>query len=250
MRPFVTVLLLTLPLAAQDDPRLSIHTLVREDIFAGWMANDMARMERGEAKAKELIAARPQEKAVGQIWLVGGQLHRATLAREKGDMAAYAKHYAAAMELATEAWKSNDGGVAAVTGGIGVVFADKLAEKDRAFWWPKAYESFKRLETEQMGGIARFPVHMKGELLAGLAMGAQRTGRTDEVTKYLGLMEQHLAGSSYENLVKKWRENPEVAAKTNLGCKTCHDPGRLEPSKARLTARGVQTPQGLAVGVK
>ena len=30
------------------DPRLSVHTLVREDLFAGILANDEARLTKGE----------------------------------------------------------------------------------------------------------------------------------------------------------------------------------------------------------
>lgn len=236
MKLAALTLLPLMMLTAADDPRLTIHTLVREDIFAGFLANDLERLAKGEAKAQELLAARPAQKQQAQLWLAGATIFRAALAREKGDLEKYRELYKQGMAFAEEGWKTPDSGVLAVTGGVAVVVADRLADPDKALWWDKAYGAFQKMATQQMPGLAQFPLHFKGELLAGLAMSAHRTGHSEELPKLLALMEQHLAATPYEALVKKWRENPEIAAKTNLGCKSCHEPGRLEPTRARLTA--------------
>lgn len=79
------------------------------------------------------------------------------------------------------------------------------------------------------------PVHLKGELLAGLAQSSQRTGRTEETAKYLDRMLEVLPNTPYEPMAKQWKADPSVAASTNLTCKNCHNSGRLA---ARVAALG------------
>jgi len=63
------VFLAALAALAQDakapkfDPRLSVHTILREDIFAGFMANDAGRLARGEQNLLRLMAKRPEGDA-------------------------------------------------------------------------------------------------------------------------------------------------------------------------------------------
>jgi hypothetical protein len=80
---------------------------------------------------------------------------------------------------------------------------------------------------QQGEGIEKLPLHHKGEVLAGLAQSAQRTGRTDEVALYLDKMLTLLADTPYETMAKQWKSDPASAATTNLTCKGCHGPGRL-----------------------
>jgi len=42
-----------------------------------------------------------------------------------------------------------------------------------------------------------------------------------------------LAGTPYASLAQQWKADPAIAATTNLTCRNCHTPGRLEN---RLTA--------------
>ena len=46
----VSAVLAQAPAPPLADTRLSIHTLVREDIFAGFLNDDMERLTRGEKK--------------------------------------------------------------------------------------------------------------------------------------------------------------------------------------------------------
>ena len=44
------------------DTRLTVHTLVREDIFAGFLQNDLTRLARAEKNIELLLASRPAER--------------------------------------------------------------------------------------------------------------------------------------------------------------------------------------------
>jgi hypothetical protein len=75
--------------------------------------------------------------------------------------------------------------------------------------------------------VDQLPVHLRGELLGGLAMSALRTGRTEEAMRHLDKILAALAGTPYEPVAKKWKENPKASADTSITCMTCHDQGRL-----------------------
>jgi hypothetical protein len=76
------------------------------------------------------------------------------------------------------------------------------------------------------------PVHLRGELLSGLAASAQRTGRMEEANQHLDKILAVLGNTPYAPVAKQWKENPKAAANTSITCLTCHDDGRLA---ARLT---------------
>ena len=59
-----------------SDARLSVNTLVREDIFAGFIGDDMERFSRGEKNIRLLIEKRPAAKAVLLAWQGGATLYR------------------------------------------------------------------------------------------------------------------------------------------------------------------------------
>src|ERR1051325_333792 len=59
------------PEASLSDSRLTIHTLLREDIFAGFLSNDLTRMARGEKNIEILLEKRPEAKADLLAWKGG-----------------------------------------------------------------------------------------------------------------------------------------------------------------------------------
>ncbi|PWT83936.1 MAG: hypothetical protein C5B57_05875 [Blastocatellia bacterium] len=218
-----------------SDSRLTVHTLLREDIFAGFMANDMQRFARAEHNIDVLLEQRPAERANLLAWKAGTQFYRAVLAHEAHQPAEFKRLYQHVLELFEEAGKlpSGNDGVAAITGGSHVGFADRLPEEYRAAAWSRALASYQLLWKAQSGILDKLPLHFKGELLAGLTQSAERTGHTDEAVQYLDKMLEVLQGTPYEPMAKRWKENPAVAANTSLACKSCHEPGRLS---ARLEA--------------
>src|SRR5690348_7936795 len=65
------------------DPRLNVHTLVREDIFAGLLSNDMERLARGEKTLELLLVERPDQRAAILSWQGSAILFRAVRAHEE-----------------------------------------------------------------------------------------------------------------------------------------------------------------------
>ena len=222
--------------ALLSDTRLTVHTLVREDVFAGWLDNNPERLARAERNIETLLKERPDQQANLLAWRGGVTLSRAITAHAAGQSAEFEKLYAKALEdfAAAAPIASGNDGVAAITGGTMAVFADRLPEKHRAAAWTLAYDNYSQLWKQQGARIEQMPVHFKGEVLAGLTLSAQRTGRSEEMTQYLDRMLTVLANTPYEATAKKWKEDPASAATTNLTCKNCHGPGRLASRLAAL----------------
>ena len=218
-----------------SDTRLTVHTLVREDLFAGFLDNNPDRFSRGERNVEALIKERPSEKANLLAWRGGAELYRAVVAHESGKSDEFARQFRRAREDFAEAAKLSSGndGVAAITGGTIVIFADRLPADHRAAAWAQAYDAYSILWQQQGPAIDGFPVHFRGEVLAGMAQSAQRTGRAEEAAQFVDKL-LAMPGTPYEKLAKDWKANPASAATTNLTCKTCHGPGRLSAKLAAL----------------
>ena len=114
-----------------DDKRLTIHTLVREDIFAGFLQNDLTRLARGEKNIELLMEKRPGSKAELLAWKGGATVYRAVRALEEKRQDEFKQKYQQAMDIFAEANKlmPGNGGVAAVEGGTLVLFADQLPKE-------------------------------------------------------------------------------------------------------------------------
>lgn len=217
--------------------RLTVHTLLREDVFAGFLDRDMVRFARAERNVEALLASRPDQRANLLAWQGSASLFRAVLAHEAGRRGDFEAQHTRARDSFAEASRGTSGndGVPAVIGGSLVLFADRLPAEHRAAAWAQAYDAFGQLWQMQQSVAAQLPVHLKGELLAGLAQSAQRTGRRDEADRHLARLLELLAGTPYEAEARRWQADPAAAAGTTLTCKSCHNPGRLA---ARLRAIG------------
>ncbi len=223
-----------------DDTRLSVHALVREDLFAGPLYGDMAKFARGKDSVEKLLAKRPEQRAPLIAWRGFAAMAEAVQALEKGRGADYARlHKAAVADLAqARALNPTDGGVNGIAAGTAMILADKLAPADRAPVWEIAYHANQAMWEAQKAGLERFPVHFRGEVMAGLVQSAQRTGRQAEADQHLERMLTMVKGTPYEATALQWKADPKVMAGTSLGCRGCHDPGRLAPSIAALAAKG------------
>ena len=220
-----------------SDTRLTVHTLLREDLFAGFLDNNMTRLSRAKRNIETLLRERPSEKANLLAWKASADMYRAVLAHESSKVDEFQRYFQAAWEGFAEAARlaSGNEGVAAITGGTLVLFADRLPADQRAGAWSQVYDAYSALWKEQGPAIEKLPVHFRGEVLAGLAQSAQRLGRTEEATQYVDRILALLPGTPYEPAAKEWKADPASAARTSLTCKTCHNPGRLS---ARLAALG------------
>ena len=218
-----------------SDSRFTVHTLLREDIFAGFLSDDLDRFSRGEKNIELLLVQRPDQKGNLLAWKGGANLYRAVRAHEANRADEFQKYYRQALDSFEEARKSTGGneGVGAVTGGSYAVFADRLPKEYRAAAWTAAYENYSTLYKQQTSILERLPVHLRGEVLAGVAQSAQRTGRTEEAAQAVDKILAVLRDTPYEPMAKKWKANPQAAANTSMLCMSCHDAGRLA---SRVTA--------------
>src|SRR5262245_14396732 len=87
------------------DARLSVHTLVREDIFAGVLDGDLDRLARGERNIETLLERRPAEKPGLIAWKASATLYRAVRAHESGRTEEFQVKYAQVVDLLAEAKK-------------------------------------------------------------------------------------------------------------------------------------------------
>jgi tetratricopeptide (TPR) repeat protein len=224
------------PAPPLSDTRLTVHTLVREDIFAGVLDGDLDRLARGEKSIEALLEKRPADKAGLLAWKASALLYRAVRAHEAGRTDEFKEKYAQVIDLLAQAKKlgPNDTGVAAATGGMYAVLADRLPEELRGRAWATAYDAYQALWKEQARGLEMLPPHMRGELLAGLALSAERTGRPKESVEYLDKILAAAPDTAYARAARKWKDDLAAAAGTRLTCLSCHAAGRLAAQQAAL----------------
>lgn len=232
----VTAAVAQSPQSPLADSRISVNTLLREDLFSGFLADDMERLSRGEQNAQMLLDQRPNERPLTLAWIALAKMYRAVRASEHNQPEEFQKYYHESLDLFADAEKSGPGnpGVAAIHGGTYLVLADRLPKEYRAAAWSKAYDSYKLLWKYQSGAVAQLPVHLRGELLAGLAQSSQRTGHIEEQAQYLDKILAVMTDTPYEKAAKQWKSHPESAANTTLACMNCHDAGRLAARIASL----------------
>ena len=239
MLGFVVAVSAAVPAQAPEPPvadtRLTVHTLVREDIFAGFLQNDMNRLARAEKNLETLLAGRPAERSSVLAWQGSTALTRAAIANEANDPDQFRRQYRRALEMFAEAARlgPDNVGVFAITGGTMASVADRLPAAERAAGWEQAYDAYQRLWKMQSAIIETLPLHHKGEVMSGLAQSAQRTGRTEEATASMERLLTLLPDTPYARRAQQWKDDPSSRAQTKVTCQTCHAPGTLT---ARLAA--------------
>src|SRR5262249_55002618 len=198
--------------------------------------DDLDRLARGEKSIEVLLERRPGEKPTLLVWKAGATLYRAVRAREANRPEEFEAKYRQAMDLLAQAKKlgPKDPGVAAATAGLYALLADRLPEKVQGAAWSEAYDNYQILWKQQARNVEKLPVHLRGELLGGLALSAQRTGRTKELAEYLDKILTVLPKTRYASAAQHWKEGPKAAVSTRITCLTCHAPGRLAARQAAL----------------
>ena len=212
-----------------------IHTWVREDMFAGFIDDDFVRYQRGEQKVAEYLAetpARPEAMA----WMAGGKLYRAARAFREGKTAdgdTLIREATALMDQATAAAPENIG-VHAVLGGSIVQIGNKLPEQYYAALMERGRTHFAKLYSVQSPAIPQLPLHIKGELLGGMAETEFRAGDRTRATELLNQIIKEMPDTTYAKNAASWLASPEkVTRDTKLVCHSCHEPGRLGAWQAR-----------------
>lgn len=211
------------------DARLTVHTLLREDVFAGFLQGDTARMARAEKNADLLLASRPADRPSILAWQGSLAMTRAVMANEANQPAQFRQLYRRAQDLFAEAMKLGPEvvGVFAITGGTQVSIADRLPPEERKAAWELGYSAYQQLWKMQGQIIEKLPLHHKGEVLSGLAQTATRTGRSDEAAANIDRILTLLPDTAYANRARQWKDDPSQRATAKLACQTCHGPGTL-----------------------
>lgn len=234
MRLLLAFTFLTLFVSAQPKPaNLRVSTWVREDIFAGFLENDMTRHAVGAKKLEAILAADP--KAADAIaWQGGSELLFAVRAHDAGDVNGLNEHFAKANERFARAaalvkeTPSHGQAVLAITGGSWVVFGDRLPPAHRTTAWQLVRENYTALRAAQKSYWDKLPAHHRGELNAGLAQAAQRLGEVELAAKLTAELAAELPNTPYAVFAKRWLDKPETMSNSKLTCSSCHDAGRLQ----------------------
>jgi hypothetical protein len=219
------------------DTRLTVHTLLREDVFAGFLQGDVTRMARAEKNAELLLASRPADRPSILAWQGGLALTRAVMANEARQPDQFRQHYRRAQELFAEAMKLGPDvvGVFAIAGGSQVSIADRLPAEERKASWELGYAAYQQLWKMQGQIIEKLPLHHKGEVLSGLAQTAERTGRADEAAAGIERILTLLPDTPYAIRARQWKDDPTQRAASKLACQTCHGPGTLVARLAEVS---------------
>ena len=87
--------------------------------------------------------------------------------------AEFEKTYRQTLDLLTQARQANpqDGGVYAITGGVNVVFADRLPKEKQAAAWAQGYESYQVLWKVQGGAVDKLSAMEAANRAATLGLG-------------------------------------------------------------------------------
>ena len=236
--PLTVLLSVTLAgLAAQESrpANIPIHTWVREDLFSGFLNDDLTRFARGEKKVLEYLAETPV-RPEASAWMVGIKLYHAGRAFRDGSTADGEALVREAIELidATRLKAPDNLGVQATLGGSIVTLANRLPEKYDEPLMQRARLSFAKLYAMQSPALAQLPLHIKGELLAGVAETEFRVGDRTRALAALNQIVQEMPGTAYAKSAATWLASPDTVTRdSKIVCQSCHAPGRLAAWQAR-----------------
>jgi tetratricopeptide (TPR) repeat protein len=214
---------------------MTVHTWVREDLFAGYMVDDLDRWKKGVAKLNEILKAEPDNPdALG--WHADNLVYQASRAYAAGDKEQAEKLWQEAMATAKRALSQgpNSGGALRTIGAGLVYFSDRLPEPRRTEAIQQGRKLFLTVQQQEKGMADQMPLHQRGEVLAALAQSADRLGLKAERDEALATIVQKMPGSVYARRAQAWMNGNTGSA---LVCQTCHEEGRLEPSLKRLAAK-------------
>jgi hypothetical protein len=213
---------------ARKPDNVSGSIWVREDLFAGYINGDMETFARGERKVDELLAEDPKSPG-SRAWKSSAQYFRVIRSYEAGDTAAFDRVYqdvVAAFEALMRESPRNVG-VLAIYGGTVSTLGHRLPARLQQAANKRSAEVFLQLEELQKAQFEKMPVHHRGEVLAGVAQGAARSGQDELARTYLTRIVATLDGTPYSAFARDMLQRPESMMTTKIACNSCHEPNRL-----------------------
>jgi len=224
----ISCLLLGAVWGQQTGESAALSTTVREDIFAGFLANDVERLNLRMSKLQSAIQENPG--AAGSIaWRGAGELTRAVHAYESGRASDFNAYYASALNSFADAERlgPKNVGVYDVSGAAWGSLGDRLPVSLRAAAYETAYRSWQTALMLSRDRLSTMSSHGRGEMLAAIAHAAQRTGRADEARQRLIEMAEALPGTPFEERARRWLASPELITQSPVSCQTCHPQDKL-----------------------
>jgi len=215
---------------AQKPEGLSVYTWTREDIFAGLIGGNFEQLNIGMKKLDDILKQNPNDPDA-MVMKATGLSALAVRDLGKGDTAAFNRQYDEAIALLDSAYKldAKNIGVNAVYGGVTLYNYGKLPEQRRPHAAQMARRSYNFLYTAQEKGLANLPLHLKGEVLAGVAESELRAGNAQQAQIYLKRISEMMPDTPYARRAQEWLAKPDsVTAASRLVCQSCHDAGRLK----------------------
>ena len=98
----------------------------------------------------------------------------------------------------------------------------------------RAKTHYAALYKAQAPAAAQFPLHIKGELLAGVAETEFKVGDKARANEVLAQIVKEMPDSAYAKTASAWLAAPDkVTRDSKLACQSCHQPGRLSSWMAR-----------------
>lgn len=230
-------MLAALTAVANDRPAgMTVHTWVREEIFAGYMANDVERFDKGVAKLDTILAAKPDD-VHALAWRGSADVYRAVLARKAGKPEEYRKLYDNGMATMAKARElaPRDVGVIVISA-VPLFFGDQLDPADRNGALQLGRKMNLTAMEAQKAGFEKLPAHFRGELWSGVAFAADRLGDREERDRILKTIIEQMPGTPYKTRAEKWLASDSLPHASYM-CLSCHEPGRLDAVVKRLEAR-------------
>jgi tetratricopeptide (TPR) repeat protein len=205
--------------AAESQPRL--ETQIREDFYAGFRG-DHAALDRAMAATRKVLDAQPAHAEAlvylgsatlvlsGRAFLDDNDMQKGMDLWEKGN---------AMMDKAVELQPDNidvrnQRGTTLLVG----------SRKVPADWQPamleKSLADFNRILDICKDGFSALPERVRGELLASLADGYDRSGDKDKSRAQLERIVKELPGTEYAKRAEAWLKDPSypVEKRTCIDC--------------------------------
>jgi hypothetical protein len=152
------------------------------------------------------------------------------------DAAAYDRSMAAAAKVRAAIWNGREpqAGPYIIVGSTLVGGALWAREEDKQWMYRDGREMLNKVQEIQKKYFDTLPPHFRGELWSSIAFASDRLGDKAERDRVIGLMLTQLKGSAYEKRAERWQKLPALTSKVDNMCISCHEPGRLKPTAARM----------------
>jgi hypothetical protein len=213
---------------APKPDNLPVSIWVREDLFAGYLNGNMRAFQRGERKLDELLAQKPNAPGI-RSWKLSAEFFRAVLLHEANDRQAFEERYQEVTSRFEDLRQQtpNSVGLLALYGGTIATLAHRLPVELQDAANRRATEMFLRLEELQQAEFDKLPLHHRGEVLAGIAQSAARSGQDDLARKYLTRIATTLPNTPYAAFAQMMLKDKNAMRTRRIACNSCHEPNRL-----------------------